>query len=96
MTERTFTTLDALDMMWMLAGRGTCPRCGIPGTMRRPLEANALSRHTRGENDAPLYVCSPCGTAEGLEDYAGALQPLGSWANPPTSERREDQGGSTT
>tara|TARA_B100000929_G_C15268740_1_gene339367 strand:- start:121 stop:324 length:204 start_codon:yes stop_codon:yes gene_type:complete len=36
----------------------------------RPVKAeNALSRTTRGVNDEAVYVCSPCGTDEGLQDY---------------------------
>jgi predicted RNA-binding Zn-ribbon protein involved in translation (DUF1610 family) len=43
----------------------TCPRCG-ENTLRsdRPV-MNALSR-----TDNKTYVCSPCGTAEALEDFA--------------------------
>jgi hypothetical protein len=36
----------------------------------RPVKAeNALSRTTRGVDDEAVYVCSPCGTDEGLQDY---------------------------
>ena len=84
MTARTFTSLDALDIMQALTERTTCPRCGIPGTMRRPVEANALSRHTRGENDAPLYVCSTCGQNEAMEQAFTTLLPVAEWMRPPT------------
>jgi hypothetical protein len=33
-----------------------------------PAEINALSRTTRGVNDRSMWVCSDCGTDEGLED----------------------------
>jgi hypothetical protein len=52
--------------------------------MRRPIEANALSRCTRGADDAPLYVCTPCGHGEAMEQYAGALAPVTAWVTPPT------------
>ena len=45
-----------------------CPRCDRL-EMREPLETNALSRTTRGVYDAPVYVCSECGSDEGLEEY---------------------------
>jgi hypothetical protein len=36
----------------------------------RPVKVeNALSRTTRGVDDEAVYVCSPCGTDEGLQDY---------------------------
>ena len=44
-----------------------CPRCG-EFTLMEPAEINALSRTTRGVNDRPMWVCSDCGTDEGLED----------------------------
>ena len=44
-----------------------CPRCGEFSLMD-PLEMNALSRTTRGVNDRSVWVCSDCGTDEGLED----------------------------
>jgi len=64
---------------------GTCPRCGWPQAMRDPVAANALSRCTRGEDDAPLYVCPPCGTSEAFEQWAGQLRPPSTWAHPPTA-----------
>lgn len=94
MTARTFTSLDALDITQALADyrlrqgklsrATTCPRCGIHGTMRRPVEVNALSRHTRGENDAPLYVCSTCGQDEAMEQAFATLLPVAKWVHPPT------------
>ena len=45
-----------------------CPRCDRD-TMRAKKVENALSRTTRGVNDEAVYVCSPCGTDEGLQDY---------------------------
>ena len=45
-----------------------CPRCERL-TMRPNLHENALSRTTRGVDDEAVYVCSPCGTDEGLQDY---------------------------
>ena len=44
-----------------------CPRCGEFSLMD-PQEINALSRTTREVNDRPMWVCSDCGTDEGLED----------------------------
>ena len=44
-----------------------CPRCGEVSLMD-PQEINALSRTTRGVNDSSVWVCSDCGTDEGLED----------------------------
>lgn len=40
-----------------------CPRCG-KRNMRLPLTTNALSRRV------DLYICSECGMAEALEDFA--------------------------
>ena len=45
-----------------------CPRCERL-TMRPNLHENALSRTTRGVDDEAVYICSPCGTDEGLQDY---------------------------
>ena len=44
----------------------TCPRClgGIPNDLQRGQYVGALSR-----TDNATYVCSDCGTAEGLEDF---------------------------
>ena len=64
---------------------GTCPRCGWPQAMRDPVEANALSRCTRGAADAPLYVCPPCGTSEACEQWADRLRPPSTGAHPPTT-----------
>ena len=69
--------------VWTVADTGECPRCGTPFSMRRPIEANALSRCTRGADDTPLYVCSPCGTYEAFQELAGVLDPPSAWVNPP-------------
>ena len=45
-----------------------CPRCER-FSMRPNKVENALSRTTRGVNVEAVYVCSPCGTDEGLQDY---------------------------
>ena len=45
-----------------------CPRCER-FSMRPNKVENALSRTTRGVNDEAVYVCSPCGTDEVLQDY---------------------------
>ena len=47
---------------------GECPRCG-EFSMMEPQVLNALSRTTRGAEDEPVYVCSPCGTDEGMMEY---------------------------
>lgn len=56
-----------------------CPRCG-QNTLRvdRPF-MNALSR-----TDDRTYVCSPCGTSEGLEAMAAGkrLHSQGAWRAP--------------
>jgi hypothetical protein len=52
-----------------------CPRCMI-----EPLGYPALSRTTRGAADAPVYVCSPCGSAEGMQDFReGGATPQSQW-----------------
>ena len=48
--------------------KGVCPRCNEHAMMTPP-EINALSRTTRGVDDTPIWVCSDCGTDEGLEDF---------------------------
>ncbi len=56
-----------------------CPRCG-EANMREPQEINALSRTTRGIQDDPVWVCSDCGTDEGLEEYFAAFAtPQSEW-----------------
>ena len=45
-----------------------CPRCDRL-TMRPNQVENALSRTTRGVDDEAVYVCSPCGTDEGMQDF---------------------------
>ena len=58
---------------------GECPRCG-EWSMREPEVLNALSRTTRGEYDEPVYVCSPCGSDEGmLEYFTKGCQPQSEW-----------------
>jgi hypothetical protein len=93
-TARTFTSLDALDITQALADyrlrqgklsrATTCPRCGIPGTMRRPVEVNALSRHTRTDTDTPAYICATCGQDEAMEQAFARLLPVAKWVHPPT------------
>jgi len=41
-----------------------CPRCGQPA-----ITVKALSRTTRAEGDTPVYVCSPCGADEAMEEF---------------------------
>ncbi len=57
-----------------------CPRCG-ENTLNPTQVMNALSRTTRMEGDTPVYVCSPCGTDEALEDFnrAGGATPQSDW-----------------
>ena len=45
-----------------------CPRCEL-NELAVPQALNALSRTTRGENDVSVYVCSPCGSDEGINEY---------------------------
>lgn len=40
----------------------TCPRCGAP--LNTPVAANALSRV-----DNQTYICSSCGTNEGMFNF---------------------------
>ena len=62
-----------------------CPRCGEHSIMY-PLEMNALSRTTRGPDDVSVYVCSPCGSDEGMmEHFSGGCQPQHGW---PIAERQ--------
>lgn len=44
-----------------------CPRCGL-NTLRPEKVMNALSRR-----DNKTYICSDCGTAEAMEDYAAKM-----------------------
>ncbi len=65
----------------MLRGNivGDCPRCG-EHSMLDPQALNALSRTTRGEHDVSVYVCSPCGSDEGmLEYFTDGCQPQSEW-----------------
>ncbi len=58
---------------------GDCPRCG-EHSMLDPQALNALSRTTRGEHDVSVYVCSPCGSDEGmLEYFTEGCQPQSEW-----------------
>ena len=58
---------------------GDCPRCG-EHSMLEPRVLNALSRTTRGPDDVSVYVCSPCGTDEGMLEYlADGCQPQSEW-----------------
>ncbi len=43
-----------------------CPRC-----LSKIEIFPALSRTTRGVDDVSVYVCSPCGNAEAIEDFSG-------------------------
>ena len=56
----------------MKTAKQICPRCG-----KRELEPievrNALSRH------ADVYICSVCGTDEGMRDAFGMAIPLEDW-----------------
>ena len=58
---------------------GDCPRCGEHSIVY-PQVLNALSRTTRGPDDVSVYVCSPCGSDEGMLEYlAGGCQPQSEW-----------------
>ena len=58
---------------------GDCPRCGEHSIVE-PQVLNALSRTTRDENDVSVYVCSPCGTDEGMMEYfTKGCQPQSEW-----------------
>lgn len=64
---------------------GTCPRCGEE-TLRLDRPAmNALSR-----TDNATYVCSRCGTNEGLEAMAAgmALHSKAAWRAPEAATHR--------
>ena len=66
-------------MTAQLKDGGSCPRCG-EHAMMMPLEINALSRTTRGVNDVSVWVCSDCGTDEGLEDaFDNGATPQNEW-----------------
>lgn len=53
-----------------------CPRCGhqIPNDVMPGAYPGALSR-----TDNETYVCSACGTHEGLEQATGTLTPQEGW-----------------
>ena len=58
---------------------GDCPRCGEHSIVE-PRALNALSRTTRGPDDVSVYVCSPCGSDEGmLEYFTDGCQPQSEW-----------------
>ena len=58
---------------------GDCPRCGEHSIVE-PQVLNALSRTTRGPDDEPVYVCSPCGSDEGMLEYlANGCQSQSEW-----------------
>ena len=75
-----------VQVVWL--GHMTCPRCGTPLSMREPVDTNALSRCSRGADDLPLWVCSPCGVDEALREFAGILDPPSSWVHPPAATVR--------
>ena len=60
-----------------------CPRC------ESIIEIYpALSRTTRDIEDVAVYVCSPCGNVEAMEDYTGrGALPQSKW---PTSPALKD------
>jgi hypothetical protein len=56
-----------------------CPRCNV-NELAEEQALNALSRTTRGEHDVSVYVCSPCGSCEGLNEYFhGKTEPQSEW-----------------
>jgi len=56
-----------------------CPRCN-DSELAEEQALNALSRTTRGEHDDPVYVCSPCGSDEGMNEYFhGKTEPQSEW-----------------
>jgi len=56
-----------------------CPRCN-DNELAEEQVLNALSRTTRGEHDVSVYVCSPCGSNEGLNEYFhGKTEPQSEW-----------------
>lgn len=69
-----------------------CPRCGglIPSNEQWGKYMGALSRHTRKRGEAPVEVCSACGTEEAMEQHFGELTPLEKYPiiNDQTIERR--------
>ncbi len=50
---------------------GICPRCG--GEMKPRLSHNAFSRRVN------VYICSPCGMMEALEDFGDIKMPVVNW-----------------
>ena len=57
-----------------------CPRCGKNALEEERPALNALSRTTRTSADTPVYVCSPCGTDEAMQDWLqGGATPQEDW-----------------
>ena len=57
-----------------------CPRCGKNSLEEERPALNALSRTTRTSEDTPVYVCSPCGTDEAMQDWLqGGATPQEDW-----------------
>jgi len=69
-----------------------CPRCGglLPSNEQWGEYIGAVSRHTRTRGEAPIEVCSACGTEEALEQHFGELTPLSQYpvVNDQTIARR--------
>lgn len=57
----------------------TCPRCASHFLENDVLEANALSRTSRGADQESVYICSWCGMQESIEDMATKLSPQSAW-----------------
>ena len=56
----------------MITAKLICPRCGVHEL--DPVEVrNSLSRH------ADVYICSTCGTDEGMRDAFGMAIPYEDW-----------------
>lgn len=74
------------------ASLSICPRCRgyIPNNQQPGAYPGALSRRTRATESPPkysppIYVCSPCGLEEALEDRDGTRKP---WPIASTRTRR--------
>lgn len=60
----------------------TCPRCGgrLPVYPKHEGPGVALSRLTREPGVKPVYICSTCGVAEAMEQFAlGRPLPMSAW-----------------
>ena len=55
----------------------------MPNTAYKGQYSSAVSRTTREEGDMPAFLCSDCGTVEGLEEFTGALTPQSEGGHPP-------------